>query len=220
MATRHPTRYAVLMGDIVGSGKAASVEAVHKAFNKAVDNANRTYRSSIASPLTITLGDEFQGLLKSLADAWQVAADLRLKLLLAGVPCRFVIGAAEIETPLNRSRAWNMMGRGLAPAREKLNDKRAVNAYRFSLPDEPLVEPLLDAVGDSLTQTELDWTPTQLEYYAEVRAAKRSNDATARKLGVTSRSLYKVLRAARADFHRRQLDVLRAALRKLDERTA
>lgn len=208
------------MGDLIGSEKAASANAVHRAFNKAIDTANRSHAARVASPLTITLGDEFQGLLHGLADAWDVAMELRLRLLVAKVPCRFVIGTTKLDTPLNKKRAWNMMGRGLSAARAKLNDKRTVNAYRFSLPREPIVESLLDAVGDSLTRTELEWTPTQLQYYSTVRESKRTNAGTAEKLGVTTRSLYKVLRAARAEFHRSQCAALRNALSELDRRTA
>jgi len=207
------------MGDLIGSEKAPSANAVHRVFNKAIDKANRTHAAKVASPLTITLGDEFQGLLHDLGDAWDIAIELRLRLLGAQVPCRFVIGTTELETPLNKKRAWNMMGRGLSTARAKLNDKRTDNAYRFSLPAEPIIESLLDAVGEALTRTELEWTPTQLQYYCKVRESKRTNAQTAEVLGVTTRSLYKVLRAARAEFHRRQSAALRNALGALDERT-
>lgn len=209
--------YAVLMGDIVGSERARSLKAVHRAFNKAIDSANERYAPRIASPLTITLGDEFQGLLRSLADAWRVATVLRIRLLVATVACRFVIGTTELETPLNPKQAWNMMGGGLSAARDKLNDKRSVNAYRFSLPREPIMESLMDAVGDALTQTEREWTPTQLEYFSKIHDSRRTNAEVAKGLGVSERSLYKVLHAAHAEFHRRQSDVLVSALRVLDK---
>jgi SatD family (SatD) len=218
MPTKNPQPFAVLMGDLVGSERARSVQAVHRTFNKAVDSANKRHAESIASPLTITLGDEFQGLLRTLLTAWSVAAELRLGLLAANVSCRFVIGTTHLETPVNPKQAWNMMGSGLAAAREKLNDKRTGNAYRFSLPGEPIFESLLDAVGDSLTEVELGWTTTQLEYYSRVRDASRTNAKTARSLGITPRSLYKVLHAARAEFHRRQSAIIRRALTGLDER--
>ncbi len=214
---RWPT-YAVLMGDLVGSERAASPKTMHHVFNLAVDAANQRYHARISSPLTITLGDEFQGLLPTLVDAWDVAAAIRLQLLRASVACRFVIGLVELDTPLNPDRAWNMMGPGLGVARDKLNEKRAENAYRFSLPDEPLVEPLLDAIGDGLTQVELGWTATQLTYYAETRDSSRTNVEIAEALKVTPRSLYKVLHAARADFHTRHSTVLRTALARLDGR--
>ena len=218
MPTRRPSTYAVLMADIVGSERAPSVKAVHRAFNKAVDDANEIHVAHIASPLTITLGDEFQGLLTSFASAWEVAVALRFDLLEAEISCRFVVGAATLETPLNRKEAWNMMGSGLSSARDKLNDKRMTGGYRFSFPDEPVVGPLLDAIGDALTEIEEAWTPTQLEYYSKSRTAKRTNADVARKLGVSERSLYKVLHAGRADAHKRHLQSIRNALAQLDER--
>src|SRR5262245_52705684 len=132
MTAAKPSTYAVLMGDIVGSERAPSLKAVHSAFNKVVRKANDVHAEHIASPLTITLGDEFQGLLTGFAEAWDIAVALRLELLVAGIPCRFVVGVATLETPLNRKEAWNMMGSGLSAARDKLNDKRTRSAYRFS----------------------------------------------------------------------------------------
>lgn len=218
MPPAKPKSFAVLMGDLVGSERARSVKAIHRAFNKSIDTANKRHAAIIESPLTITLGDEFQGLLRTLQNAWSVASELRLGLLAANVSCRFVIGTTQLETPVNTREAWNMMGSGLAAARDKLNDKRASNAYRFSLPEEPILESLLDAVGDSLTEIEIGWTTTQLEYYSRVRGASRTNAQTARSIGVAPRSLYKVLRAARAEFHRRQSAIIGAALAGLDER--
>jgi hypothetical protein len=218
VATNQSNVYAILMGDIVGSESAPSIKTVHRTFNTAVDSANETHAANIASPLTITLGDEFQGLLTGLVHAWDVAAEMRIRLLVANVSCRFVIGAATLETPLNTKQAWNMMGAGLSAARAKLNDKQTVNAYRFSLPGEPIIEPLMDAVGDALTQLELEWTPTQLAYFAKVRETQRTNAEVAKSLGVTARSLYKVLHAAHAEFHNRRSEIIGAALRGLDER--
>jgi hypothetical protein len=206
------------MGDIVGSERVRSIKTVHRAFNRAIDEANERSAATIASPLTTTLGDEFQGLLIGLAHAWDVAIALRIRLLLANVSCRFVTGMTELETPLNAAQAWNMMGSGLSNARDKLNDKRPVNAYRFSLPGEPIIESLLDAVGDALTHVELAWTPTQLRYYTQVRDAKGTNAQVAKTLRVSARSLYKVLRAGRAEFHERESYAVRSALQRLDER--
>jgi hypothetical protein len=217
MPSSKPKSLAVLMGDLVGSERARSVKAIHRAFNKTIDAANKRHAEIIESPLTITLGDEFQGLLRTLQNAWSVASELRLGLLAANVSCRFVIGTTRLETPVNIKEAWNMMGSGLAAAREKLNDKRTGNAYRFSLPGEPILESLLDAVGDSLTEVEIGWTATQLEYI-EAAWGVQDEAKTAQSLGVAPRSLYKVLRAARAEFHRRQSAIIGRALEGLDER--
>lgn len=215
--SRKFTSCAVLMGDIVASEGAASVRALHRAFNRAVAATNKAHGDVLLSPLTITLGDEFQGLTRTLSTAWVVATGLRLKLLRENAPCRIVIGAAKIETPINAERAWNMMGPGLAAARERLNQKQDSNAYRFSLPEDPMTATLLDAVGDSLTRVESGWTSTQLAYFAASKA-KRTNADLARTLGISERALYKVLRAAQAEFHTRQTAVVAEALAALDHR--
>lgn len=212
MSRKRPS-LAILMGDIVASEAATSVRMLHKAFNRAVTTANEAYAP--LSPLTITLGDEFQGLVGTLSRAWEIATALRLRLLQDGVRCRFVIGAARVETPINTERAWNMMGPGLADARERLNDKAAGNAYRFSLPEERIAEALLDAVGDSLTDIEARWTATQLRYYAASQS-ERTNAKVAASLGVSERGFYKVLRAARADFHGRQSGVIAQTMAAFD----
>src|SRR5262245_40837792 len=115
--------HAVLMADIVGSARAPPLKVVQNACNKVVRRANEVDAEHIGSPLKITLGDEFQGLLTSFAHAWDTAVALRLELLVAGIPCRFVVGVATLETSLNTKEAWNMMGRGLSAARDKLNEK-------------------------------------------------------------------------------------------------
>jgi hypothetical protein len=210
--------YAILMGDIVGSEAAPSVAGVHRTFNAAVAWANERHGAHIRSPLTITLGDEFQGLIDGLANAWAVATDLRLKLMSADVSCRFVIGVAKLQTRVNPDKAWNMMGPGLAAAREKLNNKTLSNAHRFSFPDDPVIELLTDAVGDSLTQIELGWTATQKDYVLRNRLAGRTPAQIAKTLKVSQGAVYKVLRAAQIDYYDRQALAVRTALAITDER--
>lgn len=217
----HPTFHAVLMGDLVGSTAAASRQALHDTFNAAVDAANRSYASDIVSPLTITLGDEFQGLLASLEAAFAVNRTLRMKLLLERVEARFVVGTARIDTEINREKAWNMMGQGLAEAREKLGDKKDSNCYRFSFPENRTLELLLDGVGRSLTQIETGWTETQLTYVAQVMSdSQESKSDIAKSLGVSDNSLYKVLRSAELRFYSKQIETIEAVLVLEDRRRA
>lgn len=218
MSAPKPAFYAILMGDIVGSEAAPSVPAVHRVFNKAVGWANQRHAPQILSPLTITLGDEFQGLVDGLENAWRVATDLRFKLMDEGVACRFVLGVASIRTRVNPERAWNMMGPGLAAARDKLNDKSSGNAHRFSFPDDPAIELLTDAVGDSLTQIEAGWTETQTDYLLRNRLSRQSPAKIAKGVGVSLGAVYKVLRAAQTDYYDRQSEALRQALALQDQR--
>lgn len=218
MSAAKPTRYAILMGDLVGSETAESVQRVHRVFNAAIQWANDRHGERISSPLTITLGDEFQGLIGDLEHALLAASDLRLKLMSDGVACRFVIGVAELKTRVNPERAWNMMGPGLSAARDKLNDKSSSNAHRFSFPDDPALELLTDAVGDSLTQIEAGWTTTQREYFLRSRLLRQSPAAIAKAAKVSLGAVYKVLRAAQGDYYARQAAALQQALAIQDKR--
>jgi hypothetical protein len=218
MATTRPAFYAILMGDIVGSEAAPSVAAVHRAFNKAIGWANERHGAAILSPLTITLGDEFQGLLGGLENAWRVAAELRFRLMRENIWCRFVVGVARIETRVNPERAWNMMGPGLGAARDKLNDKASSNAHRFSFPDDPAIELLTDAVGDAITQIEAGWTATQKEYVLRARLTGQTPAKIAKSMKVSQGAVYKVLRAAQSDYYDRQSSALRKALALQDQR--
>ena len=122
-----PSFHAVLMGDLVGSERHADPRDLHARFNAAIDRQNKALAADMASPLTITLGDEFQGLFTSLVAAAQAAREIRFELLGKDIDCRFVIGSIDLRTPVNSRRAWNMMGPGFADARERLGEKRSAS---------------------------------------------------------------------------------------------
>jgi hypothetical protein len=215
LLTTLPTAtHAVVMGDLVSSEDTASIEALHDRFNSAVQWANATHGPMIVSPLTITLGDEFQGLCATLEGGLGVVRDLRARLLTNGVGCRFVVGAVRLETPVNPARAWNMMGPGLAGSRQRLADKRDANAYRFELRGQPELQALMEAVGASLTQIEDSWTDRQREVVLALRA--ESAAPLAARLGMSPQTLYKIRRAGRFDLYERQWAALEAMAARLD----
>ncbi len=207
------------MGDIVGSESAPSSTELHRIFNAAVDDANARFADDLVAPLTITLGDEFQGLATGLEAGFAIATHLRYTLLAQEVACRFALGVARIETPISRERAWNLMGPGLAQTRSRLDDKRRPHAYRFHLPGEPLAETLLEAVGLALTVIELDWTERQREIATSLLQAQDATAADlARRIGVTTRNVNKIRSAARLDVYDAEWQAMQTALKTLDRR--
>lgn len=209
-------RYTVVMGDIVGSEASNDRARLHRTFNDAVKRVNGQYSSEIASPMTITLGDEFQGLVKSRIAAFQIIHDMRLELLVQDVKCRFVIGDVILETPLNETSAWNMLGKGLAAARQRLEEKGDPNTYRFSFLMEAGQEQLLEAVGAGLTYLEEDWTRKQRDYVIAALLKKQSVEEIAGAAGVSSRAVYKGLEAANLKLYQTQLSAIRAYLQAND----
>ncbi|RYE38385.1 MAG: hypothetical protein EOP21_12300 [Hyphomicrobiales bacterium] len=208
------------MGDLVRSEHTTDRAKLHERFNEAVRAANHQHRHQIVSPLTITLGDEFQGLSRTLGASLKIVQQIRWALLKDGIECRFVIGLAELSTPINTEIAWNMMGHGLARAREKLGQKREANAYRFSLPDDPTIESLMDAVGLSVTDIESEWTPRQREIALRSLEQPDRSAALIKAFDVKESVFYKVRRAAKYDLYQTLMGCLSQTLAVLDEETA
>jgi hypothetical protein len=113
--------------------------------------------SGILSPYTVTLGDEFQGVAKSLAAALKSILHMEDTVLerSLGFRIRYVLHQGIIETRLNRRVAHGMLGPGLTRARALLEDKRRGQArFRFDLPDKWLERQLarLFQVIDALSE--------------------------------------------------------------------
>lgn len=206
----------VIMGDLVRSESSLPFDLLHERFNKAVDDQNLAHTNAFISPMTITLGDEFQALVRSLDQAAVIARDLRLQLLADGIDCRFVMGLARIATPVNPEKAWNMMGPGLSRARDKLNEKKSNQFYRFSIPDAPIVELMLDALGAGLSATERDWTDQQREDISALISGISPKEL-ARRRNVSVHSIYKVRSSGNFDTYLLQWHAIEEALILLDK---
>jgi SatD family (SatD) len=211
----HRRKLAAVMGDLIGSEKAASMRLLHDQFNAALAETS-VRANAIASPLTITLGDEFQGLFYTLTDGLSAVKFMRQRLLANGVPCRFALGIVELDSPLNVERAWNMMGAGFAEIREKINDKKSQNAYRFYLPENNCIEILLEAVGYSISSVEQTWTKRQQAVMSLTGSGGFSVKELASKLKVTERNIYKIRTSSQYDFLANQWHSMESVLAQID----
>lgn len=209
--------FAVLMGDIVGSERHANPVALHARFNAAIERQNEALGSDVVSPLTITLGDEFQGLLSSLVAAAQAAREIRFELMRESIDCRFAIGCIDLKTKVNHERAWNMMGPGFARARARLDEKRSPSRYRFSIQQDALLETMLEASGASLTAIEQAWSEAQREDIIRLlKGASVAEVAHARNVSV--HNVYKVRSAGDFDLYVLQWNAINEVLVELDRR--
>lgn len=215
--------YVVLMGDIVASRNTESEKNLHSNFNEVIKKINRKYKNKIISPFTITLGDEFQGLVDNLKDAFLISNEMRIELLTKKLNMRFVIGNAEIDSSIiNKENSWNMIGDGLAETRELLNDKKSKNCYRFYFINkkndlkEVIIIKLLSTLGLSMTSLESKWTDKQIETIYEYRNSDLTREELAEKLGKNRNSLYKNLKSAQVELYEEQIEAIVSSLKKYD----
>ncbi len=83
----------VVIGDVVGSRRAADRAALHARVARALDQVNDQY----AADLRLTVGDEYQGSFATVGDALRATLALRLALL-PGADVRHGIGHGPVET--------------------------------------------------------------------------------------------------------------------------
>jgi hypothetical protein len=148
----------VLMADIIDSRKNDQNELMLK-FRNATEEINRSHKKGILSPMTITLGDEFQGVLKNISTAIKLILDLEEKLILnnAGFRLRYVLYEGKIDTPINDKIAYGMLGEALTKAREALEATKGTNSrYYFNLKKQHAAEALNNSMSIFQNITE-DW---------------------------------------------------------------
>ena len=126
--------YPILMADIIKSRKGNSQEILND-FKKLVGFINLNWVESIVSPLTITLGDEFQGVINTTQNAFQIMIAMEEEIIKNNyaIKLRYVLHVGEIDTQINRSSAYEMLGEGLTTARKSLNElKKSKNRFLVS----------------------------------------------------------------------------------------
>jgi hypothetical protein len=132
------------MGDVVNSSDYDG-EALSKGLKELVENTNTKFNEAILSPLTITLGDEFQGVLHSVFSGIDLLFHFEEELLKTepDFKLHYVLLLGEIETEINPDIAYEMMGEGLTEARKLLSTKkRNRKRFRFKLKNKEQTEQL------------------------------------------------------------------------------
>jgi hypothetical protein len=136
--------YPIFMGDVVNSSDYDG-ELLSKGLKELVESTNKKFGNAILSPLTITLGDEFQGILKSVSSGIDLLFHLEEELLKTepDFKLHYVLLLGEIETEINPDIAYEMMGKGLTEARKMLSSKkRNRKRFRFKLQNKEQTEQL------------------------------------------------------------------------------
>jgi len=114
--------YCAIIGDIIGSRKLEDRQEVQKKFLAMAKKANRLYQSDIASPFTVTIGDEFQVLLKCSHIAPKVIEYVKREM--ASVEIVFGVGIGKIVTDINPKLAIGMDGPAFHFARNAIKQAK------------------------------------------------------------------------------------------------
>jgi hypothetical protein len=130
--------YFILMADIIGSRRTDQQRLIMD-FKEIVSQTNISARNQLLSPITVTLGDEFQSVVKSLSSAVAIILQLEESIIVAGknFKLRYSLVEGEIETAINTKIAYEMLGSGLTEARENLTAlKKMKTRFHVAIQDQ------------------------------------------------------------------------------------
>jgi len=115
-------KFPILMADVINSGKKDPLVLMRQ-IKDIVTTINLEKQEQLISPLTITLGDEFQGLVHSMEKGIETIFDIEEKIVSKqyDLKLRYVLYFGNIDTEINNKIAYEMLGEGLTNARKALN---------------------------------------------------------------------------------------------------
>lgn len=119
--------YLAVIGDVIDSKSLENRYDVQNNFKACLQAINEKYKEEIVSKFSLTLGDEFQGLLSTQVNIFQVIDDIIL--LIKPYQIRFGIGLGQILTDINPDVSIGADGPAYWNARQAINYIHEKNDY-------------------------------------------------------------------------------------------
>lgn len=119
--------YLALIADVIDSKTVQERFDLQKQLEKTLQKINELFKDYLASSFTLTLGDEFQALLKMDAPVFQIIDTLRSEL--TPTQLRFGIGLGEIVTAIDPLQSVGADGPAYWNARAAINFVHQKNDY-------------------------------------------------------------------------------------------
>lgn len=205
----------IVMADIIDSRKQPSKKLMRD-FQNVVKSINFKYRKHLLSPLTITLGDEFQGVLKSYDSALRLILEMEEEIVKQGgkFKLRYVLNYGDIETKLNHEIAYGMMGRGLTKSREALEELKDTDVRFLVILDSATDAEIMNNLFKLYDRVISDWKGKDLDY-VKLFLEDKTYQEVASELGVNLTSAWRRLRSLKMeDYYICKSLILKIAERK------
>lgn len=136
--------YCAIIGDIVNSKKIPNRQEIQDLFASVLIEINMEYYEHIASNFTITLGDEFQGLIYKPILSYEIIKKIKQKM--SPIELVFGVGIGEMNTRIERTVSIGSDGPAYHFARnmvEKAKKKRPSILYYSGMSSDELINGLL-----------------------------------------------------------------------------
>lgn len=213
--------YFAIIADLIASKKISDRARAQQNIEKALQTVNKRYAKHLASKFTLTLGDEFQGLLQSDAPLMEIIDELELRI--RPYRCRVGIGMGAMATAIDPERSLGADGQAYWNARAAIDYVHANDDYEmthtyllgFEKSETALLNNTL-ALTDGLKSK---WTDLQWETFAKMREegiyeANFDQKTLAKDLNISEQALYRRLKLSGIKVYVRSRSQLQAYLRE------
>jgi len=176
-----------LIGDIRSSRDLDDRGEVQRQLQKCLNDLNRQYNDVLISPLTITLGDEFQALLRNAEEIWKIVFNIECRMYPTRI--RFGLGIGDISTNINTDSAIGMDGPAFYSARDAMQEiKKSEACYKIKglETDEELTNNTLALISDNKNK----WEENRIKIFHDLLGHKKVN-TIALNIGISQTAVYK-----------------------------
>lgn len=202
--------YVAVIGDIKDSKKIYNRGLVQNKLNQILTYINSNYIEDVAANFVITLGDEFQGLLITGSNLFEI---IRLiKRAMYPVEIRFGIGVGKITTSINPQAAIGADGPAFYAAREMIEElRRQEKKLKDQAPDVKLAiygkpdDIQVEQINTFLRMTKMiekSWSSEQRETIVDTITNGGSQAERAKRLKTTQSTIARRLKSANYDAYR------------------
>ncbi len=205
-----------VIGDVVASRalRQQTRRELQSAMERLMFSLNERFERNVLSRFTITLGDEFQGLLAQPEALPKII--WIIEEALPGVEVRLGVGFGELATPLKSQVAIGMDGPVFHAARQAVADAKANQRLGgVFLGFGSWQDRVLNGFARMLWTTRDEWTPRQREVSSRLRDGVHPT-ALANELGVTPSAVYNRMRTANWSVYEAAADGWNAILEQFD----
>lgn len=192
--------YCAIIGDIVNSKEIQDREEFQEKFIYVIEKINTIFAGYIVSKFTVTLGDEFQGLLNSPIVFIDILDYINNSL--NPINLRYGVGIGEITTRINNEKAIGADGPAYHNARRMIDEVKAkeksknsgkTNARFYSGNKE---DELINVILGLCDNIEKGWTSSQRELIKYISENNRSQQEAAKHFGILQSSVSSKLKSA------------------------
>lgn len=214
--------FIAIIGDIVQSREISDRKETQNKLKAILDNINRKYADEIASKFMITLGDEFQGLLRCGKNILDIIDEIETGMY--PISLRFGIGIGEMDTDINFDMPLGSDGPAYHNARKMIDEiKIKENRYEtdysnimiWAQGENEHTAMLLNGIISLCSALKSKWTSRQKEIISCYLESDKNQYTTAEKLGINQTSVHRALDLSKYYTYQNAIDIVKSTLREI-----